>query len=230
MLPSLPKLAVRCSRFPIRFVSVAFVAYGLLTSHTANAQSTIYSFTGANGDGAGPYGLAGLIMDANGNLYGTTESGGTNALGAVFELVNNNGTYTETTLHSFTNANGDGGYPDAGLIMDQNGNLYGTTIDPGQGTVFELVKNNDGTYTEKTLHSFTGAAGDGAYPQAGLVMDKNGDLFGTTFLGGDPDYCLVFGGGCGTVFELINSNGSYSFIVLHSFTGQNGDGAYPGRA
>lgn len=227
MLPILPKLAVRCSRFPIRFVSVAFLAVGLLTSHTANAQATIYSFTGANGDGAFPYGLAGLIMDASGNLYGTTEGGGANGLGAVFELVNNNGTYAETTLHSFTDANGDGGYPDAGLIMDQNGNLYGTTIDPGQGTVFELVKNNDGTYTEKTLHSFTGANGDGAYPQAGLIMDQNGDLFGTTFLGGDSDYCLVFGGGCGTVFELVNSNGSFSFTVLHSFTGQNGDGAYP---
>lgn len=229
MLPGLPNLVVRFCRLPIRFLPFAFAVAGILVPHGLSAQAvyeSIHSFTDANGDGAYPYGLAGLIEDSSGNLYGTTESGGTDGFGAVFELVNNNGSYTERTLHSFTGANGDGGEPDAGLVMDQNGNLYGTTIDPDQGTVFELAKNSDGTYTEKSLHSFTGTNGDGAYPQASLIIDQNGNLYGTTFLGGANDSCF-FGAGCGTVFELANSNGTYSFSVLYSFTGVNGDGENP---
>src|SRR5262249_29574748 len=141
---------------------------------------TLFSFSGS--DGATP--AAGLIADANGDLFGTTVGGGgpSNA-GTVFELVNNNSTYTLHTLFSFSR--GDGANPSSGLIADANGDLFGTTYNGGsggQGTVFELV-NNNGTYTLNTLVNFTGS--NGANPAAGLVADANGNLFGTTVYGGN---------------------------------------------
>ena len=136
--------------------------------------TTLLTFDGSNG--ANP--RAGLIADANGDLFGTTAGGGANGHGTVFELVNNSGTYTLTTLLSFNGSNGT--VPFAGLIADANGDLFGTTEGGGannDGTVFELV-NNSGTYTPTTLLSFNGS--NGADPIAGLIADANGDLFGTT--------------------------------------------------
>jgi len=172
----------------------------LLATTWAKAQvvTTLYSFTNSGGDGAFPY--AGLIMDPSGNLYGTTIAGGASYFGTVFELVNKSGNYTENVLHSFTNSNGDGASPYAGLVMDSSGNLYGTTNQGGGssncasgcGTVFELV-NNSGTYTENVLHRFTKSNGDGALPYEALVMDSSGNLYGTTIAGGAQ--------GLGTLFE-----------------------------
>jgi uncharacterized repeat protein (TIGR03803 family) len=178
-------------------------------------ETVLYSFTGANGDGAYPE--AGLVMGANGILYGTTAAGGTNNDGTVFEI--NPSTGVETVLHSFTDANGDGAYPYAGLV-DVGGNLYGTTEDGGtnnDGTVFEI---NPSTGQETVLYSFSSinnvyANGDGANPYAGLV-DVDGILYGTTEYGGTS--------GGGTVFEINPSTGEES--VLHSFTG-GADGALP---
>jgi uncharacterized repeat protein (TIGR03803 family) len=115
---------------------------------------------------------AGLIGDRAGNLYGTTQQGGTNSYGVVFEVAPNG---TETVLHTF--AGSDGAYPVGGLIRDAQGNFYGTTQHGGtsdNGTVFKLTKNG----TESVLHSFAGC--DGALPYGGLIEDKAGNLYGTT--------------------------------------------------
>ena len=114
-------------------------------------------------------------MDSSGNLYGTTDVGGTSNKGTVFELAQGSGTIT--TLASFGGSNGAN--PFAGLIMDSSGNLYGTTESggppSGYGTVFKLAK---GSKTITDLASFNGS--NGACPEAGLIMDSSGNLYGTT--------------------------------------------------
>ena len=195
--------------------------FELVNSLGTWAEKVLYSFTSPTysfgPDGANPYGA--LTMDASGNLFGTTFAGGPIGHGTVFELVNSAGTYTEKVLYSFTNAAGDGYGTLAGLVMDASGNLYGTTANGGVsfGTVFELV-NSAGTYSERVLYSFTGAAGDGASPNGALVQDAAGNLYGTTANGG-----VSFG----TVFELVNSAGTYAEKVIYTFTGGGGDGANP---
>jgi uncharacterized repeat protein (TIGR03803 family) len=149
---------------------------------TAGALTTLYSFTGG-ADGATPE--ANLIQGANGNFYGTTFLGGTNAVGTIFQITSN-GVFT--TLHSFMGA--DGSYPLAGLIQGSNGNFYGTTSAGGAngtGTVFQVT--SAGTLT--TLYNFTGGA-DGATPKAGLVQGTDGNFYGTTFLGGTNNDGTVF--------------------------------------
>ncbi len=163
-------------------------------------QSTLYRISG--GPDTGPY--AGLIKDAQGNLYGTTNGDGTFDDGTVFKLDTSG---NETVLHSFSGTNGDGGSPRAELVLDGQGNLYGTTVaggdsscDPpyGCGTVFKL----DTSGNETVLHSFSGDA-DGSFPYAGLVLDGQGNLYGTTFNGG-LNTCDngASGEGCGVVFKL----------------------------
>lgn len=172
------------------------------TGAAAQTLTTLYSFA-APPDGAGP--LAGLIIDASGNLYGTTQSGGSGCAGGcgtVFKLARNgNGTYSETVLYRFTGAGADGALPYTGsLITDANGNLYGTTAEGGGnicewhascGTVFKLTPNN-GTYGQTVLWTFA-VGTDGAVPFAGLIADAAGNLYGTTQFGG---------GGIGIVFKL----------------------------
>jgi len=127
------------------------------------SESVLHSFSGT--DGAGPY--ASLIFDQAGNLYGTTGWGGANGLGTVFELTpNSDGSWTESVLYSFCSLTpmcGDGERPFAGLILDQAGNLYGTTFAGGTrghcsgrrcGVVFKLASNPDGSWSESVLHSF----------------------------------------------------------------------------
>jgi uncharacterized repeat protein (TIGR03803 family) len=144
----------------------------------------------AGSDGAVPHGR--LLADAAGNLYGTTHNGGTSGYGTVFQLDSSG---TLTVLHSFTGGS-DGAYPEAGLIADTVGNLYGTTYGGGggQGTVFQVTLS--GALT--VLHSFTGGS-DGGRPVADLLSDAAGNLYGTTGLGGATASCP---GGCGTVFAL----------------------------
>jgi len=140
---------------------------------------------------------AGLILDASGNLYGTTSYGGTHGSGVVFELVPGaNGKWTEKILHNFCAASGcpDGANPYAGLVFDGAGNLYGTTVQGGtngEGVAFKLTPGGNGTWKEQVLHTF-GAAGDGAYPVGGLVFDAAGNLYGTTEGGGISDNGIVF--------------------------------------
>jgi uncharacterized repeat protein (TIGR03803 family) len=171
-----------------------------------NKETLPYTFTGFSPDGAAP--VAGLIMDAEGNLYGTAPAGGTDQGGVVFELTPNpDGSWTETRIYNFCALRNcaDGDRPEAGLVMDAQGNLYGTTESGGlggppgrNGVVFELSPTPP-TWTETVLHSFTGGA-DGTNPFAGLILDKQGNLYGTASAGGNLSACG--GDGCGTVFKI----------------------------
>jgi len=159
----------------------------------AGAEKILYTFKGFGaGDGAAPF--ASLIMDKNGNFYGTTYAGGQYGYGTIFKLTPSG---QETVLYSFV------GQPDASnpvgrLLMDAQGNLFGTTSYGGtfgSGAVFELTASGN----ESVLYSFTGGA-DGAYPFDGLVMDSTGSLYGTTELGGNLNSSCPLG--CGVVFKV----------------------------
>ena len=209
--------------------------YGTTNLGGTSASGTVFELTPAGGgtwtekvlwsfgtgtDGNGPQ--AGLIFDAAGNLYGTTFQGGTYTYGTVFELSPGaGGTWTEKVLHSFDQNGTDGAFPAAALIFDAAGNLYGTTSGGGTsnaGTVFELTPAGGGSWTEKVLHNF-GSGTDGSYPQAGLVFDAAGNLYGTTYEGGTY--------GLGTAFELTPAGGgTWTEQVLHNF-GNSTDGANP---
>ncbi len=169
----------------------------------AKGSSTITVLASFNGtNGVKP--LATLIMDGSGNLYGTTASGGAGAVGTVFELANGSGTIT--TLASFNGTNGAN--PDAGLVVDSSGNLYGTTTSgtsSGGGTVFELAKGS-GTITK--LAAFNGYPGFD--PLGALIIDSTGNLYGTTASG-------VLGGG-GSVFELAQGTGTITTLALFNET------------
>jgi uncharacterized repeat protein (TIGR03803 family) len=160
---------------------------------TSGTETVLYSFGGKLDGG---YPLAGVIADKAGNLYGTTENGGKGRAGTVFKLTADG---TESVLHAFSLKKTDGKYPSAALIADKAGNLYGTTPAGGQyddGAVFEIAAGG----TETILYSFAGGS-DGAYPYAGLVLDKTGNLYGTTEDGGAGTACPD---GCGTIFEIGN--------------------------
>src|SRR5579863_4118151 len=168
-------------------------------------DATLYSFCPVSGckDGEQPY-QAGVIQDAAGNLYGTTEDGGESNEGTVFKLApppTSEGTWTETVLYNFCAVKNctDGEQPQAGLIKDTAGNLYGTTKDGGvigSGVVFKLAPPAlpGGQWTETLLYSFCLLDGctDGEYPEAALVQDTAGNLYGTTENGGASDDGMAF--------------------------------------
>ncbi len=157
--------------------------------------TVLHNFIGP-GDGAGP---VGLIRDAAGNLYGTTQGNGQEGGGNIFELTYANGAWNFNVLYSFYGAPYEG--PSALLTMDSARNLYGTTTGTGSygyGVVFELSPSGNGwTYTQ--LHEFTGRA-DGGEPRSQLVLDSSGNIYGTAYLGGDVSTCN--GNGCGVVWEI----------------------------
>ena len=172
----------------------------LFATRSAQAQiyveSRVHSFSGSP-DGSTP--LAGLIRDAQGNLYGTTESGGDpnctfqggSGCGTVFKV---DATGNETVLHRFSGTPGDGTAVQGGLIEDAQGNLYGITGGGGaygNGTVFKV----DAIGNETVLYSFGSVAGDGISPQGGLTQDAQGNLYGATFGGGAYDKGTVFATG-----------------------------------
>ena len=206
----------------LAIAAATFLIFPVLPLH-AQKESVLYSFSGPPADGGSPSGS--LVRDnVTGDLYGTTQNGGPSNFGIVFKLhPNGDGSYTETVLYSFDATSGDGQLPVAGLVIDGSGNLYGTTqagggstaCQFGCGTVFELVKSS-GSYTEKVLHSFTGAP-DGQSPGS-LSMDTSGNLYGTTEFGGSAKSTSICKAGCGAVFELANNSGSYTYSVLFSFS------------
>jgi len=190
-------------------------------------ETLLYSFGGMP-DGVNPSGS--LVVDGLGNLYGTTEIGGAFNKGTVYEVSpNGDGTWTEHVLYSFT-GRGDGGIPIGGVVIDPNGNLYGSTIQGGLdvstggtkcsvgcGVVFKLRKNTDDSWSERPLYKFAGPPADGQAPLGGLVRDKRGNLYGVTELGGAADM--------GTVFEIGQTDGGET--LLHTFTGGPTDGESP---
>jgi uncharacterized repeat protein (TIGR03803 family) len=176
----------------------------------AGTETVLYSFGSQAGDGNTPY--AGLTFDKKGTLYGTTLYGGAYGAGTVFELT---AAGKEEVLYAFGSQSGDGSIPFAGLTFDKKGNLYGTTCNGGaygNGTVFELTPKG----TEKVLYSFGSQAGDGTNPYAGLIFDKEGNLYGSAGFGGAY--------GAGTVFELTAAG---TEKVLYTFGSQAGDGSLP---
>jgi uncharacterized repeat protein (TIGR03803 family) len=191
------------------------------------SETVLHRFTG-DSDGGQP-GFAGLIADASGALYGTTEIGGEYGWGTVFKLTPPLGPHhpwSQTVLYSF-NGGADGAYPSAGLIADASGALYGTASlgGIGYGTVFKLTPStSDGAWTETVLYSFTNGAGAGSDNSvSGLVADASGALYGTTASGGEH--------GAGTVFKLkpplLDLPGvPWSETVLYSFYGGT-DGGVP---
>jgi uncharacterized repeat protein (TIGR03803 family) len=178
-------------------------------------ESILYSFAGGD-DGANP--VAGLTINASGNLYGTTSSGGAYNSGTVFEVSS---TGQHTTLYSFGSIANDGTDPVAGVTLDPKGNLYGTASAGGSygyGTVFELKYSASG-FTENILHTFE-MQNDGGTPYAGLIFDRSGNLYGAATQGGDGS------GGGGTVFELTRSAGNWTFNVLDGLAGWGISGTF----
>ena len=182
--------------------------------------TVLYEFQGQP-DGATP--LPGLVLDSAGNIYGTTESGGTSNFGTVFKLdVAGN----ETVLHSFAGPPNDGEQPFSGLTRDAQGNLYGTTSEGGIGTCFGsgcgTVYRIGPAGKETVLYSFSGGT-DGATPWASLLLAGNA-LYGTTVDGGNIN-CQAPGNtavGCGAVFKLDAAGET----VLYSFN-DGADGGFP---
>jgi uncharacterized repeat protein (TIGR03803 family) len=177
--------------------------------------TSLYEFTGGT-DGGLPNG--GLVFDAAGNLYGATHYGGKGSgAGTVFELSPaSGGGWTETVLYDFFSGQCFGTYnPNAGVVFDAAGNLYGTSAG-GNGAVYEL-KAGSGGRTCVLLYAFQGI--DGAVPEAGVTLDAAGNIYGTTVAGGVNS--------AGTVFELSpNSSGSYTFNLVFAFNGSSGQNPY----
>lgn len=217
-------------------------------------ESILYAFNGNGGsfdDGEGPMGT--LVTDGKGHLYGTTNSGGScsdpSCGGTVFELTPaavKGAPWTETLLADFNNIGDGAAYPGPGLVFDKSGNLYGTVqlggngacdnqaeyAFPSCGEVFSLSPSSGGgAWTLSVIYSFTGGK-DGAYPgRSGLIIDDQGNLYGTAPDGGERGSCTnikgVAGTGCGTVFELTPaSGGAWTETTLHDFSGGS-DGGTP---
>lgn len=207
---SRPRTTTAALAFTVVFLLMVVVP----PSPQAQNFTLLHSFAGNGGAGNSP--RAGLVQDAAGNLYGTTAWGGGFRNGTVFKLDTAG---KSTVLHTFSGGSADGALPEAGLVRDKAGNLYGTTYSGGKpdcgmyyacGVVFKL----DAAGKETVLHSFADSP-DGANPSAGLTEDAAGNFYGTTTNGGAL--------GTGTIYE-INATGTES--VLYSFAAGS-DGAHP---
>jgi len=199
-------------------------------------ESVIHSFPGTKGNTDGRNPVGGLVFDSAGNLWGSTPVGGSVGDGSVFELTpNSDGTYTESTLFSFTGAS-TGFFPNTDLVIDKAGNLYGTAVNGGlgHGVVFQVMPQPGGAVRERIVHAFalcnSSVCPDGVTPFNGLTIDDDGVLYGTADLGGGASgQC---GGGlpalgCGVVYKLTpNAQGGFKETILYRFQGF-ADGAEP---
>ncbi len=214
------------------------VVYKLTRHQSSWLYTPLYLFAGGS-DGSNP--LGGATIAADGTLYGTTDSGGGcggnsgasigRGCGTVFRLrppaSRCNSVlcpWTETVVYRFTAAP-DGYDPWATVVLDSAANIYGTTNGggaAGYGTVYKLTPSGSG-WTESLIHSFTNTP-DGAYPLAPVTIGADGNLYGTSALGGaGSGQCST---GCGTVFELASAGSGWNASVLYNFNGQQ-DGALP---
>jgi uncharacterized repeat protein (TIGR03803 family) len=206
------------------------------------SKNVLYDFWTNPDDGGFP--RSGVFFDKVGNLYGTTSGGGQNAdcpnCGTVFQLAppsTPGASWTENVLHRFE-SDPDGASPWGPLTFDSAGNLFGTTNAGGpygaSGTIFEMTPPAQigGAWTESVIYTFDflGHGGEGCEPLSGVIMDKAGDLYGTTEdCGADrPHHCPGFG--CGTVFKLTRpaaAGDPWRYKVLHLFQDSPSDGSYP---
>ncbi len=187
------------------------------------AETIVYDFGGGNGLAGGLYPYGNVVLDAAGNLYGTTLNGGVNSFGIVYKLSPApGGGYAESVLYAFDGSTYDGGELVGGLVLDGAGNILGVNqvgAGHGYGCVFELSPAAGGAYSLSIVYSFTGGT-DGGTPLAGLIMDGAGNLFGTT----SGSYLTSW---FGAVYELTpTAGGGYSEVTLHTFTAAL-DGAVP---
>jgi uncharacterized protein (TIGR03437 family) len=195
-------------------------------------QQLLHAFANDGVDGNGPGPEAGLIFDAQGNLYGTTENGGSDNAGVVFELSPGaGGEWTETILYTFK-FDGGPATPYGALVFDHQGNLYTTTTAGGvtatgggaAGGVIELSPpaNQGSEWTLTQVYGFKGKATDGAFPAAGVLFDAAGNIWGTTFHGG-PYYSSGPANTDGVLFELMPQGGGGWKEVVRHFFGAPGD-------
>ncbi len=193
-------------------------------------ERVLWSFGGSSSDGAVPD--AGLAIGARGALYGVTEYGGRLGYGTIFKLDPVGREYRESIIWSFGEGF-DGRYPDDRLTLGPRGVIYGTASGGGNargahcprgcGILFTLTPTKSG-YSEKVLRNFRGAPNDGSGPSGSLGFDSRGDIYGTTYFGGDTT--CASGYGCGAVYELARSAAAYTESVLWNF-GKGSDGDYP---
>ena len=216
-------------------ILISALLFGFAPTQAAGQSlKVIHTFTGGQ-DGAYPY--AGLIIDKNGNLYGTANAGGdltascppANAgCGTVYKLAPSGSGWTFRVLYTFLGGN-DGQGPYGRVAFGPTGELYGTTVGGGGnptclsgcGTVFSLkpptgCKGGPCSWTETVLYLFQGNS-PSFYPTGDLALDRAGDIYGTTYLGANNP---------GSVYELKPSNGTWTQSVLYDFTGPN-DGGNP---
>lgn len=198
---------------------------GLALAGDHGTVTVVHTFTGL--DGSSP--VSSLTADAAGNLYGTTQIGGTFNSGTVYRLSPTAGGGVRfTTLYEFTGAN-DGGQPLGTLTFDAQGNGYGTAAaggTAGVGVVYELTPTKSGQWTETVLYNFQGGS-DGELPFGEVIFDGAGNLYGTTSRGG-VTHLGCFQSGCGTIYELSpTGNGTWQETILHDFSDSSGEGAEP---
>jgi uncharacterized repeat protein (TIGR03803 family) len=193
------------------------VVYKLTNSGGVWTQSVIHAFTGGN-DGSGPG--SPVAFDKHGNLYGTTPTGGAKGFGVVYEMkLGANGGWNLSVIHTFTGGTDGLGGSASRLLLDVVGNVYGVNTVGGAkgfGNVYELTRSG-GEWHLTTLYSFKDQP-DGASPYGGVIFDKSGNLYGTTYYAGANDV--------GTVYKLTHSNGTWTESVLYSFKGGS-DGDSP---
>jgi uncharacterized repeat protein (TIGR03803 family) len=212
--------------------------HGAVTTWTGTVLYTFFGLSSGHSDGSTPMG--GVILDKDGNVYGTTLDGGDpsacagKGCGTVFKLSKEGGTWKESILYTF-HGTADGRGPQSGLIFDECGALYGTASGDGvnAGNVFKLSPPTEsgGEWRERVLYRFKGlAALDGANPLAGLVF-RGRDLYGTTASGGSASCSYGSGNvGCGTVFKLVpptSGSGPWDETILWDFSGDGNDPVAP---
>ena len=200
----------------IKNVAPLFVIALSLVTAAATTTDVIFSFEEEEGE----YADTDLETDSAGNIYGTTVLGGEFGGGTVFQLSPTPTGWNHTVLYSFTGG-ADGGEPYKGVTIHRRGSLYGTAVTGGSGSceggcgvVYKLTKSN-GTWNQTVIYAFTGGE-DGSGPGARVTVDRSGDVYGMTPTGGTY--------GVGTIYKLHLHAGSYTFQVIHTFTGGN-DGA-----
>ena len=202
------------------------------------SETVLHAFAGASNDGGVP--LSGLTIGPSGELYGTTNQGGTgqcyadgfhlSGCGVVFRLVpNNSGGWTYSILHNFLGA--DGILPSAGVTLGLDGTLYGTTPQggpAGYGLAYKLTPSTGTPWTFTPLHGFGESASDGQYPSGNLALDRDGNLYGVAQTGGFNSCGFYRSDPCGIVFKLLpQSSGSWTEVILHHFSGSFTDGGNP---